>query len=252
MAEPLLRQGDPHPVARTGADGSRFLLIGDHAGVAVPAALDGLRLPEAERLRHIGWDIGIAGLGERLARRLGAVFLAQAYSRLVIDCNRPPDSQLAMPEVSDGTVVPGNAGLSEAERAARIGAIHAPYQAAIGEALDGMGDDAILIALHSFTPVFGGQARPWTCGVLHLADSPFAFAVLARLRAEAGLIVGDNEPYRMEGTDYTVPFHVRARGIQYAEIEVRQDLIADAAGQDEWAERLDRVLRAALADVAGH
>jgi len=242
----LLGPGDPAPVVQVNPlGGSRLLLIGDHAGVAVPAALGDLGVPAPEWERHIALDIGVMGLGTALAARLDARFVAQAYSRLVIDCNRAPDAARAIVEESDGTWVPGNAGIGADERRARVEAIHAPYQAAIGAALSGIGPGAALVALHSFTPVMGGEARRWDCGVLHLGDSALSLRVLDALRAEGDLVVGDNEPYRMEGTDYTVPHHAAARGVEYVEIEVRQDLIAGAAGQRAWAERLARVLAAA-------
>jgi predicted N-formylglutamate amidohydrolase len=243
----VLGAGDPPPVTPHNISGtSRFLLIGDHAGCAIPAPLGDLGLPESERLRHIGWDIGIAGLGRALSRRLDAAFVAQHYSRLVIDCNRDPGSVGAMPEVSDGTTIPANSALSAAERAARIAAIHAPYHQAIAAVLDARaaaGQATIFVALHSFTPVFGGVARPWQAGVLHGGgDTRFSHAVLARLAAEGDLTVGDNEPYSMDGTDHTVPRHCFPRGLPYLELEVRQDLLASPAQQDDWAKRLERIL----------
>src|ERR1700710_2086103 len=161
----LLSADDPPPVSVTNASGtSPFLLIGDHAGNRVPAILGSLGLPEREMSRHIAWDIGIAGLGERLSAALDATFIQQAYSRLVIDCNRDPQAADAIPAASDGTAIPGNRDLSRADRAARMAAIHAPYQAAIAAELarrDAAGSAAVLVSLHSFTPIMGGVARPW-------------------------------------------------------------------------------------------
>ena len=249
----VLAAGDPPPVTLQNPTGlSRFLLIGDHAGIATPSALGDLGLPEAERRRHIGWDIGVAGVGRALSGLLDAPFVAQSYSRLVIDCNRDPATAAAVPEVSDGTAIPANRGLDAAARAARVAEIHAPYHEAIAAAFDaGAGQRTILIALHSFTPVFGGIARPWHAGVLHGAgDTRFALAVLAALRREPDLVVGDNEPYRMDGTDYSVPRHCFARGLPYLELEIRQDLIAYPAEQLHWAERLARLLADALDRIA--
>lgn len=244
LAAPLIGRLDPDPVIDINPGGqSRILLIGDHAGNAIPEALGDLGLSEEDRQRHIALDIGVMGVGERLAKRIDARFIAQAYSRLVIDCNRSPTSPDAILAVSDRTIIAGNATLDHKARVARIQAIHAPYQAAIAAALDRIGKDAVLVALHSFTPVMGGLARPWHCGVLHLGDSRFAINLLASLRAEVGLTVGDNEPYRMEGTDYTVPHHAMPRGLAYAEIEIRQDLIDNATGQAEWADRLAYLLQ---------
>lgn len=196
--------------------------------------------------RHIAWDIGIRALGEALAERLDVPFVHQLYSRLVIDCNRDPARADAMPAVSDGTAIPANAALSDADRAARVAAVHEPYQRAIA---DRLGPDTILVALHSFTPCLaGGTPRPWQAGVLYDGgDTRFSLACLAALRDEPGLTVGDNEPYAMNEIDYTIPRHAYpARA--YVEFEVRQDLIAHPAGVAEWSERLARVLeRAATA-----
>ncbi|MDB5445554.1 MAG: hypothetical protein JWQ97_871 [Phenylobacterium sp.] len=230
---------------------SPFLLIGDHAGCDIPAQLGNLGLPAAELTRHIGWDIGVGALGEALAERLSAGFIAQRFSRLVIDCNRDPARRDAIPEVSDGTRIPGNVALAPTARQARIDEVFAPYHARIAEELSARsarGERTLLVALHSFTPVMGGSARPWRYGVLHLGASAFSDAVLARLRARLGAdLVGDNEPYRMDETDYTIPHHAVARGLDYVELEVRQDLLGDAAGVAAAAELLAPVLTEALA-----
>ena len=128
----MLATDEPEATAIVNRQGtSPFVLIGDHGGRAVPRALTALGLRDAELARHIGWDIGVTALGEGLAARLDAVFVHQRYSRLVIDCNRDPAAPDAMPAVSDGTVVPGNAALDDTARAARVAAVHAPYHAAI-------------------------------------------------------------------------------------------------------------------------
>ena len=254
-SQTLLGTEDAAPVRVINPKGaSSFLLIGDHAGNAVPKALGSLGLSDAELARHIGWDIGIGELGALLSEKLDAVFVRQSYSRLVIDCNRSPSQPDLIAEVSDGTVVPGNAGLGEAERAARFAEIHTPYQAAIAAEIarrDAAGMATVLVALHSFTPAMQGalrdQARPWHIGILHDGgDTAFAHALLDVLRDEADLVVGDNEPYRMDLIDYTIPRHAYPQRRLYAEIEVRQDLLGSREGCGAWAERLARVLPAAL------
>lgn len=248
MAQPtLLTADDPPPVRRINPGGrSSFLLLGDHAGRLIPARLGTLGLGEVDLARHIAWDIGVAGIGRRLAERLDACFIEQRYSRLVIDCNRAPATPDAIPAESDGTKVPGNLGVGADARAARIAAIHAPYHSAIEGIVAGRDAAPTLVALHSFTPVMGAQARPWDIGVLHDGgDTGFARRFLAALRAIEGIMVGDNEPYRMDDTDYTIPRHAYAARLPYVEIEVRQDHIADAAGQAVWAERLAQALEAA-------
>ncbi len=219
----------------------------------MPSRLGTLGLSEPDLSRHIAWDIGVAGLGLLLAQRLDAPFIAQRFSRLVIDCNRDPARADSIPAVSDGTPIPGNADLTDAERQARIDQVFTPYHAAIAAELDARqarGLPTIVVALHSFTPVMQAFERPWRFGILHLGGSAFSDAMLARLRAEpeAGE-VGDNEPYRMDDVDFTIPHHAIGRGLDYVELEVRQDLLADAAGQEAIAEMVARVLPAALEDL---
>lgn len=245
---PLLDADEPDPVGIVNpnpAAPQQFLLIGDHAGRAIPRRLGGLGVGAADMDRHIAWDIGVRALGQALAARLDVPFVHQRYSRLVIDCNRDPARADAMPAVSDGTPIPANAALTDADRADRVAAIHEPYQRAIAARL---GQDAILVALHSFTPCLaGGMPRPWQAGVLYDGgDTRFALACLAALRDEPGLTVGDNEPYAMNAIDHTIPRHAYPAR-RYVEFEVRQDLIAHPAGVAEWSERLARVLSGALA-----
>jgi len=244
--------GEAAIVTNSGA-GSPFLLLGDHAGRDIPSRLGDLGLTGPDLTRHIAWDIGVAGLGRRLAAALDAPFIAQRFSRLVIDCNRDPARADSIPAESDGTPIPGNAALRPADRAARVAQVFAPYHARIAEELDARaagGLSTLVVALHSFTPTMQGVARPWRFGVLHLGDSAFSRAVLMALGAEPDAhVVGDNEPYCMDEVDFTIPHHAIGRGLDYVELEVRQDLLADEAGQQAVAERLARVLPAALADA---
>ncbi|KQN27970.1 N-formylglutamate amidohydrolase [Sphingomonas sp. Leaf34] len=257
-SQSLLGTEDAAPVMVVNPKGaSSFLLIGDHAGNAVPQALGSLGLSDTDLSRHIGWDIGIGELGALLAERLDAVFVRQTYSRLVIDCNRSPSQPDLIAEVSDATVVPGNAALDDAARAARFAEIHTPYQAAIADEIarrDAAGMATVLVALHSFTPAMQGalrdQDRPWHIGILHDGgDTAFAHALLDVLRQEADLVVGDNQPYRMDLIDYTIPRHAYPERRPYAEIEVRQDLLGSTDGCSAWADRLARLLPDALAKV---
>lgn len=247
LPAPLLGPSDPSPVVIHRGHGlSPFVLVADHAGQAIPAALGDLGLPPGEIDRHIGWDIGIAGVLRQLSPLLDAWAIEQAYSRLVIDCNRPLGSPTLMPPVSDGTPIAANAAPGDDQRQARIDAIHAPYHAAIAVELDrraAAGQRAVPILLHSFTPVMGGIKRPWHCGVLYNRDTRLAHRLLAALQAEGDLLVGDNQPYAVsDDSDYAANVHAEGRGLPYVEIEIRQDLIADAAGQRDWAQRLARLL----------
>jgi predicted N-formylglutamate amidohydrolase len=242
----LLGADDPAPVrVQNPGAGGPFVLVCDHAGRATPSALGRLGLPAAAFDQHIAWDIGALNVAERLADILDSTLIHQAYSRLVIDCNRAPDHPGAILAVSDGWVVPGNAALSASEVEARVAAIHTPYHRAIAAELDARaaaGRETLLICVHSFTPRMGGRARPWHVGVLHGPASPACATLLELLRREDGLVVGDNEPYAMDGTDYTAPLHAWARGADVVEIEVRQDLIADYAGARAMAELFGRLL----------
>jgi predicted N-formylglutamate amidohydrolase len=246
----LFAAGDPQPAAvlNAGAD-SPFLIVCDHAGRRVPGGLADLGLPPEEFDRHIAWDVGAEGVAVKLAQKLAAPAIRQRYSRLVIDCNRAPDKPDSIVEVSDGTAVPANHNLSEANRAERLALVHKPYHDAIAAELDARAARRLktaMVAIHSFTPVMRSFERPWLMGVLHLHDSPFSDAVLAELRALSHLNCGDNEPYKMDGTDYTIPFHAIRRGLPYVELEIRQDLIADEAGQEAYAALLAEVLPRAL------
>lgn len=246
---PLLGPNDPPPFRVHRPFGSsRFVLLGDHAGQAVPHALNGLGLPQSELDRHIGWDIGVAGLAEALSTRLDAIAILQSYSRLVIDSNRPLTAPDSITSVSDGTPVPGNQGLSSEAAAARAREIFTPYHQRIAQELDQRdAHSPIVIALHSFTPVFAGHIRPWHVGVLYQRDARLAHALRDALRTEDGLVVGDNEPYTVsDETDYSIPVYGEQRGLLHVGLEVRQDLILHGEGQHVWAERLARLLTAAV------
>lgn len=247
MQDALLSADEPPPVTIHNPGGSSpLLLVADHAGNRIPAALGDLGVSTTERGRHIGWDIGIAGVSRRLADALDAVLIQQNYSRLVIDCNRPLGAPSSMPEISELTPVPGNVGLSDAAKAMRVAEIFQPYHRAIEVELTRRLHEArpvALVAMHSFTPVFKGSVRPWHAGVLYNRDDRFSKSLKAVLDAEGDLIVGDNEPYRVEDlTDYTIPVHGEQRNLHHIAIEIRQDLITDDAGQAAWAARLARLL----------
>ncbi len=210
-------------------------------------------MPEAEFERHIAWDIGAGALSSHLGARLDAVAIRQTYSRLVIDCNRPEDSPTLIVETSDKTPIPGNVGLSAREIEQRVDEVYRPYHDKIAEVLQARvatGRRHVLILLHSFTPRMNGFERPWRYGVLHLGDSRLSDAMLARLKAELDEEVGDNEPYAMDGTDYTAPRHSRESGFDYLELEVRQDLLGDAAGQAAVADWLAPILREVAASIS--
>jgi predicted N-formylglutamate amidohydrolase len=245
----ILHPDEPSPVLEHNPGAaSPFLLTCDHYGRLIPRSLGDLGVSESERARHIGWDIGIGAVSTQLADTLGVHMVAQRYSRLVIDCNRPLHVASSIPLISEATRIRGNEGLTAEERRARRRAIFDPYHHRIAEVIEARiarGQPTILLAMHSFTPVYAGIARPWHIGTLYEHDTRLPHLLLQALRAETGLVVGDNEPYAVrEGSDYTIPVHGAARGLLHTGIEVRQDLITAEPGQREWAERLARIFKA--------
>ncbi|CAN5121650.1 N-formylglutamate amidohydrolase [soil metagenome] len=229
-------------------------MIGDHAGCGIPQGLGDLGLAPPDLVRHIAWDIGVAALGRSLSQRLDAVFVAQTWSRLVIDCNRDPDATDAVPAISDGTEIPGNVDLTPSDRASRIAEIHLPYQTAIGREIERrstVGQPTILVSLHSFTPAMKGFQRPWDAGVLHdRGDNRFALSMLNAMRRDPGLVIGDNEPYHMDSIDHTIPRHAYPADLPYVELEIRQDHLGADVGVALWAGRIDRWLREAQAETS--
>ncbi|GAB4374887.1 MAG: N-formylglutamate amidohydrolase [Kiloniellaceae bacterium] len=250
----LLAPDEPRPFELfNGAGAAPVLLLCDHATRFIPRALKSLGLDEAALTRHIAWDIGIAEVTRHLARKLDAPAVLSHFSRLIVDPNRQLDNPTLMPEISDGTVVPGNRDLTEAERAARVETFFRPYHAAIAGQLDAMmaaGRTPVLISMHSFTPIMHGLQRPWQIGILWNRDPRLPKPLMARLRAD-GLTVGDNEPYSgADGHGYTQHSHGDRRGLANVLIEVRQDLIDTQHGAAAWAERLAGALEAVLGDPA--
>jgi predicted N-formylglutamate amidohydrolase len=255
LPDRLLTADEPAPVTVHREGGrSPFLIVADHAGNTMPRALDRLGVSESECQRHIAWDIGIAAVCRVLADTLDATLVQQNYSRLIIDCNRTPGSETSIPTISELTTVPGNEGLSERAKAVREREIFRPYHDRIETELarrQQAGRPTALIAMHSFTPVFMGVARPWHAGVLYNRDPRFAHRLMALLKREDGLVVGDNEPYSItDASDYTIPVHGERRGLHHVAIEIRQDLISDDNGQRAWGGLLARLLPQAYEEQA--
>ena len=247
---PLLTEDDPHPVKVVRESGSSdFFLTCDHAGQAIPVRLGDLGVSEAERQRHIAWDVGAEEVALRLSERLDAPLVSQHYSRLVIDCNRSVGHPTSIAPLSESTAIPGNHDLHPDHADARAREIFHPYQDTIAAALDARdaaGRHSVLVCVHSFTPVYHGVERPWHIGLLYNRDPRIADLFKELLASERDLTVGDNEPYAVsDDSDYTVPVHGEQRGIPHIEVEIRHDLIESAEGQSEWAERLDIWLTAA-------
>ncbi len=239
--KPVLSSGDPSPFTVVNPNGQApVVLVCDHASNAIPAALDRLGLGPVALSQHIAWDIGAARVARLLAERLDAPAVLAGYSRLVIDCNRPPGDPTSIAEVSDGTVIPGNLNLDDAGAESRLNEVFWPYHHAITRMLahrwrHGQGRAPALIAIHSFTPVMNRSPRPWQLGVLWNRDPRLALPLLARFQADSALCVGDNQPYSGREVGFTMDTHGGAAGLPHVEIEIRQDLLADDSGCAHWA-----------------
>jgi predicted N-formylglutamate amidohydrolase len=249
--QPLLGPGDPPAFSVCNETGrAPLLLLCDHASNAVPRALAGLGLPPAELSRHIGWDIGALDAARELARLLDAPLVASGYSRLVIDCNRWPGGKGSVLEVSDGTSVPANKALAPADIEARTAACFSPYHREVDRQLDRMtatGGPLALLVVHSFTPRMNGLDRPWHVGVLWNDDARLPEPLLAELRRDGELVVGDNEPYSARSPhEYTLSAHARPRRLPHCSLEVRQDLIGTAEAAHRWARRLAPAIGSAV------
>lgn len=233
-----------------GAGLGSVLLLCEHASGHIPEPFAGLGLTAADRLRHIAWDIGALALARGLADALDAPLVHATYSRLLLDLNRQPDADDSIVGHSEGTDIPGNLGLDEGHRRARRRCIYEPFHGAASELLDARlaaGRATAVVSIHSFTPRYHGQARPWHAGVIARAGGRLGAALLAGLRADASLCIGDNEPYApVAGVFHSIERHAEARGLDGAMIEVRQDLLGDGDGIAAWTQRLARVLADAL------
>ena len=247
---PLLGPDDPAPLEVVNPEGrAPLVLVCEHAGRAFPAGLGRLGLSAEASLRHIAWDIGAEGVARHLSALLDAPLFLQRYSRLVIDCNRPFAAPDLIPEVGDLEPVPGNAGLTPAERQARFDAVRRPFHDALAAWLAAH-PGARMVTIHSFTPMLRrtGAPRPWQIGLLYVRDDRLSQRLMAALRAQdPALVAAFNEPYQADDlSDYALPVHGEARGTEYAMIEIRNDLIATPEGQADWAGRIARALRPAL------
>jgi predicted N-formylglutamate amidohydrolase len=254
----LLGVADPPPVEVANAGGrAGAVLVCDHASCAVPAVLDGLGLDDAYLRRHIGWDIGAGDVTRRLATLLDAPAVLAGYSRLVIDCNRPPGTPASILGVSDGVEIPGNHDVDEAAVEVRIDACFRPYHETITETIARLGArdgrPPAVISIHSFTPVLDGSERVWDVGVLWHRDGRIAKPLMSALAAERDICVGDNEPYSGRlPIPYSIPVHAEVGSLPHVTVEVRQDLVDTHRGAETWSHRLAAALGAALADPGLH
>ena len=245
--EKLIASGEPAPVGiHNSALDAPWIFLCDHAGNRIPESLDMLGLPQTEIDRHIGWDIGILEVAKGIAARLGSPLFFQRYSRLVVDCNRPLSSTELIPEKSEYTVIPGNIGLSSIERQKRILEIWQPYQKVIrGFLEEKKPPKPTIVSMHSFTPVFKHEERPWHIGLLYNRCPDTALALKEWLTAnEPSLKIGINRPYEVsDEEDYAIPVYGESMGFPHVLIEIRQDLIAGRESCARWVDLLARACR---------
>jgi predicted N-formylglutamate amidohydrolase len=225
-----------------------LVLVADHARNSLPEEYGDLGLPADEFQRHIAYDIGVEGVTRRLAALTGAPAVMASYSRLLIDPNRGEDDPTLIRQLYDGTVVPANYPLAPAERERRLENFYRPYHDAVGAMIASVhaatGGSPLIISVHSFTPVMQGHVRPWHVGVLWDLDDRAPRPLIEMLAADETLVVGDNEPYDGALRGDTMYKHAIVNGFAHALIEIRQDLIADESGQEEWAARLAPIIDA--------
>ena len=227
---------------------SRWLIVCDHAANTVPPWMesDQLGLPKADMERHIAYDIGAAGVALRLAERLGAPAVMADFSRLVIDPNRGEDDPTLVRQLYDETIIPANRAITPADIQRRIDLCYRPYHDAVAKVADRR-DDTVVVAVHSFTPQLRHhEVRPWHVGLLYADDARLSLPLAALLRAEGGLVVGENQPYPGYLAGDTIDRHASFQGRQNTLIEIRNDLIDSDEGQLDWAERFARLLPEAL------
>jgi len=242
-----VRVPEPAVAVERAAAPSPIVLVCDHASNLLPARYGSLGLTADDLLKHFAWDPGALAISRRLSALLDAPLVYGCVSRLVLDVNRDPSDIDSIVETIDGAVATGNAGLSTEERGRRVAEIYAPYHAAVEDLLSKrarQGRRSALVAIHTYTPNLQGAVRPWHCGVIFASDSRLGEALIKGLKAEAGLVVGVNEPYAPSDRVYhTMSRHGEANGNLAVMIEVRNDLVSDDDGQEAWATRLAPLLQ---------
>lgn len=251
--EAELRINDPAAAVYREHGAGPLLLVCEHASASVPRRYADLGLTAAQRTAHIGWDPGALELAQALADALDSPLVHARHSRLLMDLNRDPQAADSIVTVSDGITIPGNQQLDAAERRLRQRWLYAPFHAAIedlAQARAARGLGSVLVSIHSFTPVLQGAARPWQIGVLSDRDRRLADALLDWLRADPTLTVGDNQPYApSDGVYHSMDRHGQQCGRPCVMLEIRNDELADRAGQGAWAHRLARAFGAVLRHV---
>jgi predicted N-formylglutamate amidohydrolase len=244
----LLGENDPSPVEVVGVASTQHgLLLCEHAGCLIPQKLTSLGLPESSLLQHIAYDIGAEATARLISKKLKTPLIIQRYSRLVIDCNRPPEASDSIPEVSHGTRVPGNGHLDDHQRQSRITEIFAPFDSQVRNHLD-LGTCRWAFSIHSFTPELDGKKRPWDIGLLYRKDTQTSVKIAdAASKLYPQLQIGLNEPYQIDDeSDWFVPKHAERVGLSHSLIEIRNDLISTPTGQEKWSTIVADLISAAV------
>ena len=245
LLEPIADWPDPVECLNEGG-ASPIVLLCEHASNHIPADYAGLGLAPSDRERHIAWDIGAAAVTRRLAALLDAPAFLGAYSRLLIDLNRPVHVEGSIPVRSEATDIPGNRALPPHERALRERRIFAPFQAQVAAHMAARASRSLptlLVSIHSFTPVLNGVERPWHAGVLFGQAEAFGRRLIGRLSTDPSLRIGENQPYSVSrDEDFALLVHGDDRGVPAVLIEIRNDGIADEGSVAAWADRIAAAL----------
>jgi predicted N-formylglutamate amidohydrolase len=252
MGTCLLEGEDTPALLVNGCGRTPWVLVCEHASNRLPKSLGSLGLPGSELERHIAWDIGAEQVARLLSGLIDAPLVLQRYSRLAYDCNRPPDSADAMPEISETTHIPGNRNLTSDEKLRRTREIYRPFHATIADLLDrraAEGTRSVVVTIHSFTPVYKGKPRAVELGILHDRDTGLADQLITSFPTVDARL---NEPYGpRDGVLHTLNLHAAPRGLRHAMIEIRNDFLLDERGHVEWAGRLSAALVHAAATSQG-
>jgi predicted N-formylglutamate amidohydrolase len=250
----LLGEGEGHPAHIVNESGtSPIVLLCEHASNILPKSLGTLGLSDEDMQRHIAWDIGAEGTARILSKLLDAPLILQRYSRLAYDCNRPPEAEGAMPELSEVFEIPGNKNLLPSARLARTREIYRPFHRAVEDFLDVRASEkrqTIVVSMHSFTPVYKGKSRDFDVGFLFDRDNWLANFLVKVFPTDKARL---NEPYGpKDGVMHTLNLHAAPRGLKHVMIEIRNDLIANHAGQNTWANHLTVPLAQAANILGGN
>jgi predicted N-formylglutamate amidohydrolase len=244
-----IEAGEDHGLAINAAGTSSVVLVCEHASHYIPARFDHLGLSDADRTSHAAWDPGALAVAEQMAHHLAANLIAARVSRLVYDCNRPPNAKDAVPARSEVIEVPGNRDLSQSDRAIRVNAYYRPFYDALQRVI-GRIKDPIIVTIHSFTPTYFGKARSVEIGILHDSDARLADAMLQVAATHTSARVARNEPYGPEdGVTHTLKEHAIKAGHLNVMIEVRNDLIVTAEQQENMAATISNWLVNAFAQL---